>query len=282
MPAVVVVSNIAMHNPGTPGVDDRVQRALPWLAATVERGRRSSSRRLSGMQTKVRARHASTDAVDQDRQARGSTLRRAGIYARVSTSEQTIENQVPELTRMAEARGFTATVYSEIESGAKRRPVLENLIEDARRGRFETVFVWSLDRFGRGGALEALQTISAFEKVGVAVVSARESWLDTTVDNPFRDALISFTATVARMERTRLIERTRAGLERARAQGKRLGRPPCSPVLLGAAADQVAAGTSIRAAAKAVGVPERSVRRHLMRLNRHAESQGAAAHKPGK
>lgn len=190
----------------------------------------------------------------------------AAIYIRVSTDKQTAENQEPELRRMAEARGFSPVLYAEVESGAKRRPVLERLISDAKRGAFGAVFVWALDRLGRGGAAEACRLVEDFDRLKVAVISARESWLDTSPDNPMRELLIAITATFAKMERTRLIERTRAGLDRARRQGKRLGRPEGSGILVRAAADLVGGGLPVAAAARAKGVSRSALRRHLSKV----------------
>ena len=189
---------------------------------------------------------------------------RAAIYARVSSADgrQTTANQVPELQRLAAARGFDAAVYEEQESAAKARPVLEQMLAEARAGRIQAVVVWALDRVHRS-MVGAITTVLELDRLGVQVISLKEPWLDTS--GPVRSLLVAIFGWVAEQERTRLIERTKAGLERARAQGKRLGRPPCSPVLLGAAADHVAEGMSIRAAAKAAGVPERSLRRHLLR-----------------
>lgn len=181
----------------------------------------------------------------------------AAIYVRVSTEKQTTENQLPALARMAKARGFApaeVAVYKEIESGSKKRPILEELVADAKRGKFTTVFVWALDRLGRGGALEALSLLADLDRSGVGVVSHQEAWLDTSKENPLRDVLVAFSATIAKMERTRLVERTRAGIERARAEGKKLGRPKADPLRINSAAAMVKEGATLRDAAKKWGV----------------------------
>lgn len=148
---------------------------------------------------------------------------KAAIYSRVSTDKQATVNQLGDLQRIATARGYTVVrTVEEIESGAKRRPELEALL--AADG-YDVLLVWAIDRLGRGGALEALTIIEALSKRGVSVVSAQESWLDTSADNPMRDVLIAFSATIAKMERARLISRTRAGLAVAKANGKILGKP---------------------------------------------------------
>lgn len=186
----------------------------------------------------------------------------SAIYVRVSTDKQTTENQLPELQRMAAARGDTSpVVISETESGAKRRPVLEQLVAEAKRGKYRTIYVWALDRLGRGGALEALSLLEDLARAGVAVVSAQEHWLDTSKDNPLRDVLIAFSATVARMERDRLVVRTKAGIARYRAEHGRWGRKRVSQVAITAAADAVRAGKlSQRAAAKKWGIGAATLR----------------------
>lgn len=190
-------------------------------------------------------------------------MQRAAVYLRVSTDGQTVENQRGPCEALATARGFEPLVVAETGSAVKRRPGWERVLELARSGQVRAVVVWALDRMGRGGALEALATIAELERVGCVVLCVSETWVDTTHGNPFRDVLIAMSATVAKMERARLIERTRAGLARARAGGARIGRPPTSPVLMGAAADLVAKGATVHAAARAMGVNRWSLRRHL-------------------
>src|SRR6478736_5015072 len=100
---------------------------------------------------------------------------RAAIYARVSTTEQTADNQLIELRRYVEARGWTATEYvDEGVSGAKdKRPSLDQLIADAKRRRFDVLVVWRLDRLGRN--LRHLVTLlDEFSALGVAFVSLSE------------------------------------------------------------------------------------------------------------
>jgi putative DNA-invertase from lambdoid prophage Rac len=187
-------------------------------------------------------------------------MRRAAVYVRVSTDRQTVENQRSEVERMVRARGYEPVVYEEVESAAKARPVLDRLLGDVRRGKVAAVGVWALDRLHRS-MVGAIQTVLELDRLGIPVVSVREPWLDTS--GPVRPLLVAIFGWVAEQERTRLIERTRAGLDRARREGKRLGRPPASPVLVHAAADLVRGGTAIRAAARAKGVKESTLRRHL-------------------
>jgi DNA invertase Pin-like site-specific DNA recombinase len=184
----------------------------------------------------------------------------AALYARVSTTEQTTENQLPEMERLARARGFDVARYEETESAAKVRPVLDRLLNDARAGKLGAVVVWALDRLHRS-MVNAVSTVLELDRLGVQVISLKEPWLDTA--GPVRPLLIAIFGWLGEQERNRLVERTKAGLARARAQGKRIGRPPASRVLLSAAADLVRAGMPVAKAARAKGVARTTLRRFM-------------------
>ena len=147
------------------------------------------------------------------------------IYVRVSTGEQEAANQLPALEDYAQRRGFEIVhVYSEAESAWKagHQAELARLIEDARKGRFQMVLVWALDRLSREGALAILSLVDKLKRYGVRVISYQESWTEAPGD--LADILYAITGWVARMESQRRSERTRAGLERARLQGKPIGK----------------------------------------------------------
>lgn len=149
---------------------------------------------------------------------------RAAIYARVSTADQTCENQLLELHRYATARGWTVVDYvDQGVSGAKdRRPALDTLLADARRRRFDILVVWRLDRLGRN--LRHLVTLlEDVQALGIAFVSLAEG-IDATT--PAGKLQMHILAAIAEFERARIAERVRAGLARAKAQGQRLGRRP--------------------------------------------------------
>jgi putative DNA-invertase from lambdoid prophage Rac len=189
-------------------------------------------------------------------------MRRAALYIRVSTDRQTVENQVGDVRQLALARGFEPVLYEEVESAAKLRPVYDQMLADVRAGRLQAVAVWALDRLHRS-MTGAISTVLELDRLGVPVLSVREGWLDTS--GPVRPLLVAIFGWVAEQERTRLIERTKAGLERARRQGKRLGRPPASPVLLSAARDLVTAGVPVAQAARQKGVARSTLQRFLQR-----------------
>src|SRR6201997_2113452 len=146
---------------------------------------------------------------------------KAAIYARVSTLDQEPENQLQELRRYVEARGWTAVEYVDKGvSGAKdRRPALDQLLADARRRRFGVLICWRLDRLGRN--LKHLITLlDELQSLGIAFVSLAEG-IDATT--PAGKLQMHILGAIAGFERTRIQERVRAGLARARAQGVRLG-----------------------------------------------------------
>jgi DNA invertase Pin-like site-specific DNA recombinase len=103
------------------------------------------------------------------------------------------------------------------------RPQFEKLFDDASKRKFDLVLFWALDRFTREGTLATLKHLEMLSEYGVAWRSYQEAYLDSC--GPFKDVVISLMATLARQERMRISERTIAGLNRARRQGKTLGRP---------------------------------------------------------
>ncbi len=151
------------------------------------------------------------------------------IYCRVSTSEQELENQFLVLTEWAEQRGFhVVKVYQEEESAWRtgHQRELAQLVTDARRRRFRFVLVWALDRLSREGSAAILGIVSKLSRYGVKVLSYQESWAEAPGE--LGELLFAIAGWVARMESQRRSERTKAGLARARAHGKILGRPPGS------------------------------------------------------
>src|SRR3954452_9855866 len=144
-------------------------------------------------------------------------------YARVSTLDQEPENQLAEIRRYIAARGWTAEEYVDRGvSGAKdRRAALDRLLIDARRRRFDVVVVWRLDRLGRN-LRHLITLLEELQALGIAFVSLNEG-IDATT--PAGKLQMHILGAIAEFERARIAERVKAGLQRARAQGKRLGRP---------------------------------------------------------
>ena len=167
-------------------------------------------------------------------------MMRAAAYLRVSTDGQTNENQRLAVDAFCSERGWSLVrTYEETASGAAvKRPAFDKLMRDAVNGRgagWDVLVVVALDRLTRAGARAALEALERLSGHGLKVASIREPWLDTS--GPFGDVLVAFAATFAKLERSTLIARTRAGLDRARAQGVTLGRPRAAAAALEAAAE---------------------------------------------
>ena len=154
---------------------------------------------------------------------------RVAILLRVSSGEQHAENQLPDLEAWAARRGWTVVkVYTISESAWKgaHLKMLSEVYQDARMGKFEFLLVWALDRLSREGPLATLEIVHRLLKARVQVLSFQEPWLE--IGGEMVDLLLALTGWVARYESNRRSERTKAGLQRALAEGKRLGRPPGS------------------------------------------------------
>lgn len=187
-------------------------------------------------------------------------MKRAALYLRVSSEQQTVENQRPELEQLARARGLeVVTTYEENVSAVKVRPAFKRMLEDAHRGRFDVLVIWAIDRFGRS-MVGNLDDVMKLDARGVKLISARESWLE--MDGPARPLLVGVFSWVAEQERRRLSERTIAGMERARSQGRHVGRPRAA-VTLSIARELRAQGVAMPDLARQLGVSESSVRRAL-------------------
>ncbi len=152
---------------------------------------------------------------------------RTAIYARVSTRErgQDTQNQLRQLHEFAARQGWAVIhEFVDHESGSTDdREQFQAMFQAASRREFDVLFFWSLDRFSREGVFETLTHLNRLTGYGVCYRSFTEQWFDSC--GIFRDAVISIMATLAKQERVRISERTKAGLERARREGKTLGRP---------------------------------------------------------
>ena len=145
---------------------------------------------------------------------------RVAIYVRTSTTEQSVENQLPALEQLCQQRGWQLVeIYQEQESAWKagHQVELARLLEDARKSRFDGVLCWALDRLSREGSLAILQLIDKFKRYGVKVVSYQESW--TEAPGELAEILYAIAGWVARMESQRRSERVKARLERAKRDG---------------------------------------------------------------
>ena len=192
----------------------------------------------------------------------------------ISTTDQDPETQGGEVRAFVAARGWeTAETYQDLGvSGARaRRPALDRLLQDAWRGRFEAVVVWDLSRMARS-TLNALQLLQEFEQMRIRLIAVKQTF-DT--DTPLGKAFFTLAAMFAELERSILIERVRAGMARARAEGKRIGRPE-RRVDLERLARLRAEGRSIRQIARTLAVPSSTVAKRLKLLPGQQEAEPSA------
>ncbi len=184
-----------------------------------------------------------------------------GIYGRVSTKDkgQDTENQLVQLREFAAKQGWEVFAeYVDRETGAKSdRAEFQRMFADASKRRFDLLLFWSLDRLSREGVLETLQHLNRLTSNGIGYKSYTEQYFDSC--GIFKDAVISILATVAKQERVRLSERTKAGLAIARSKGRQIGRPRLN-VQPAAVARLKGQGMSLRAIGRELGISEGSVR----------------------
>ena len=150
-------------------------------------------------------------------------MKRAALYLRVSTIDQHPETQLYDLRQMAAQRGYEIVQeYTDRISGAKaRRPALDDMMRDARRGRFDAVLVWACDRIARS-TRHFLEVLDELNRFNIEFVSFREQ-IDT--GGPLGRAIVVIIGAIAELERNLIVERVRAGMRRARLEGRHIGRP---------------------------------------------------------
>jgi DNA invertase Pin-like site-specific DNA recombinase len=200
----------------------------------------------------------------------------AFVYARVSTKDkgQEVENQLIDMRKFAERQEWTLEhEYIDHETGSvSDREQFQAMLLACSQRKADVVLFWSLDRLSREGAFPTMKYLEQLTAWGLSFRSYTEPYLDTC--GIFRDVVIAMLATLAKQERIRLGERVKAGMERARAQGKRFGRPRVKAdrrQILG----WRKAGLSLRTIARQADISEASVRRLL-------ESPGRPRQKGGK
>jgi DNA invertase Pin-like site-specific DNA recombinase len=181
--------------------------------------------------------------------------KRVALYLRVSTSEQTVENQRRELMGSAERHGWkVVAVYEDAglsgSKGRDQRPGLDSMLKAVTRREFDLVAAWSVDRLGRS-LTDLLGTLGELHASGVGLYLHQQG-LDTTT--PAGKAMFGMMGVFAEFERAMIVERVKAGVARARAQGKTLGRPRLAPKKAAAIRAALAAKTGVRRIANELGV----------------------------
>ena len=210
-------------------------------------------------------------------------MKRAALYLRVSTLDQHPETQRLDLEQLVRQRGLVLIdIYEDRISGTRaRRPGLDALLRDARQGKFDVVLVWAADRLARS-VRHFLEVLDELNHLGVEFSSFREQ-LDT--GGPLGRAVVVIISAIAELERNLIVERVRAGLRRARLEGRRIGRPPLNIDRAAVLRDR-AAGMSLGELAGAHKISRVSVSRILREATtpklpaEHAVSKPLAAAPP--
>lgn len=162
--------------------------------------------------------------------------KRAVAYARVSTQDQHPEMQEQELIDYIARRNWDLSkIYTDkgVSGATERRPALDALLADCRRGKVDVVVVWKFDRFARS-LKQLLSALELFRELGIGFASCTEA-LDTSL--PHGEMMFQIIGAIAQWERSLIAERVKAGIQNARNQGKRLGRPPLRKLTHGEVAE---------------------------------------------
>jgi DNA invertase Pin-like site-specific DNA recombinase len=190
---------------------------------------------------------------------------RAAIYARVSTTDQFPENQIEEIRRVADSRGWLIVaehVDHGVSGSTDRRPGLDALLQQVERREVDVVIVVRLDRLGRS-LQHLLSVVNRITAAEVGLVSIRDSGVDTTTASG--KLMLSILGAFAAFERDILVERTRAGMDRVRRQGVHVGRPR-REVAVGAALELLGQGHSLTTVARMLGIPRPTLSRRLQEV----------------
>jgi len=186
---------------------------------------------------------------------------RVALYARVSTTDQSTDSQLLDLRRYVSERGwniFKEYVDEGISGTKDSRPALNELMNDAKKRRFDVVLVWRFDRFARS-TKHLILGLEEFKNLGIDFVSYQEN-IDTS--SPLGSAIFTIISAVAQLERDIIAERVKAGLRRAKENGKKLGRPRAE-VSKGEIYSLHSHGLSLRQIATQLNISKSTVARYL-------------------
>ncbi len=189
------------------------------------------------------------------------TDKRVALYVRVSTKDQSVDMQLDDLERYSKERGLSVfKVFQDngVSGTKESRPALSELMNDAKKRKFDIVLVWRFDRFARS-TKHLVNALYEFRNLSIDFISYQEN-IDTS--SPLGEAIFTIISAMAKLERDIIAERVRGGLRRARANGKRLGRPETG-VDSNKVIDYKKQGKSIREIAKEMGLHRSKVERTL-------------------
>jgi len=194
--------------------------------------------------------------------AKKDSTPRVALYARVSTTDQSTDSQLLDLRRYVSERSwniFKEYVDKGISGTKDSRPALNELMNDAKKRRFDVVLVWRFDRFARS-TKHLILALEEFRNLGIDFVSYQEN-IDTS--SPLGSAIFTIISAVAQLERDIIAERVKAGLRRAKENGKRLGRPKGTAQDADAIHRLKSEGLSVRQIAEALQTSKSTVARLL-------------------
>jgi DNA invertase Pin-like site-specific DNA recombinase len=191
-------------------------------------------------------------------------MKRAALYLRVSTVDQHPESQLYDLRQLVAQRGYEIVhEYTDRISGAKaKRPSLDRMMADARRGRFDVVLVWACDRLARS-VRHFLEVLDELNRLNIEFLSCREN-IDT--GGPLGRAIVVIIGAIAELERNLIVERVRAGMRRAKLDGQHVGRPPLELDEAAIVRDR-AQGKTLRQIARTHQISTATVRKVLNRAD---------------
>ncbi len=201
-------------------------------------------------------------------------MKRAALYRRVSTVDQNPDSQLFDLQALAGQRGLEVIndyVDHGISGARTKRPALDRMMADARRGHFDIVLIWACDRLARS-VRHFLEVVDELNHLNIEFVSFREN-IDT--GGPLGRAVVTIISAIAELERSLIIERVRAGMRRARLEGKHVGRPRLqldhAEILR-----QHAAGSPVGELAKTFGASRATIHR-ILQESKHEITPEAVA-----
>lgn len=202
----------------------------------------------------------------------GSIHKRAALYLRVSTLDQHPETQLHDLRSLASQRGYEIVhEYTDRMSGAKaKRPGLDQLMADARRGKVDIVLVWAFDRIARS-TRHFLEVLDELNHLKIEFISFREN-IDSS--GPLGRAFVVIIGAIAELERNLIVERVRAGMRRARLEGRQIGRRPLGVDRDAIFRDRIN-GMSLTAVAKTHGISRALVSRIVNERRKAPSHEGS-------
>jgi len=196
-------------------------------------------------------------------------MKKAVLYGRTSTPDQHLESQFIQLRDIAAQRGLELTeVYSDrgVSGSKARRPGIDSLLRDARRGKFNVIIVAAFDRLARS-TRNFLELVDEFDSLGIELISAREA-VDTST--PIGRMFVTLLGSIAELEKSFIRERIKAGMRRRKLDGLPVGRQPLDVDHAAIVADRVG-GMSLTGVASKYSISRASVVR-FVRLAKHRES----------